>query len=222
MTNRKWRSGPSLFQPADQPITAQLSVMRRGAVFVRSVSGGCDSSVFADRIFGAGRGQRSRARRGRARPQGRRRAAPSLPQHPGNAARWVSTATVRPASARVALTVSLLPPAGEKELVVLGDFGCSPQSSELDVLRKERFCPLVPPALFTNISTRSPQGSRCLDHIWISRSLRKIFSGKTARSAAVSTSPEPEPPVLHRPLAEGGGRRGVEEHVEEAARGCCC
>ncbi|XP_056877004.1 endonuclease/exonuclease/phosphatase family domain-containing protein 1 [Takifugu flavidus] len=66
---------------------------------------------------------------------------------------------------------------GEKELVVLGDFGCSPQSSELDVLRKEKFCPLVPPTQFTNISTRSPQGSRCLDNIWLSRSIRKVFSG---------------------------------------------
>lgn len=88
--------------------------------------------------------------------------------------------------------------------MVLGDFGCSPQSSELDVLRKEKFCPLVPPTQFTNISTRSPQGSRCLDNIWISRSLRKIFSGKTAHSAGVSTPPEPELPVLHRPLTEGG------------------
>lgn len=70
--------------------------------------------------------------------------------------------------------------AGEKELVVLGDFGCSPQSSELDVLRKEKFCPLVPPTQFTNISTRSPQGSRCLDNIWLSRSIKKVYSGKTA------------------------------------------
>lgn len=69
--------------------------------------------------------------------------------------------------------------AGEKELVVLGDFGCSPQSSDLDVLRKEKFCPLVPPTQFTNISTRSPQGSRCLDNIWLSRSIKKVFSGKT-------------------------------------------
>lgn len=67
---------------------------------------------------------------------------------------------------------------GERELVVLGDFGCPPQSPELDVLRRERFCPLVPSTQFTNISTRSPQGSRCLDNIWLSRSLKKAFSGK--------------------------------------------
>lgn len=98
------------------------------------------------------------------------------------------------------LMLWLLVSPGEKELVVLGDFGCSPQSSELDILRKERFCALVPPTQFTNISTRSPQGSRCLDNIWLSRSIKKIFSGKTADSA-----PKPELLVLDRPLTQGRG-----------------
>ncbi|XP_018550950.1 LOW QUALITY PROTEIN: endonuclease/exonuclease/phosphatase family domain-containing protein 1 [Lates calcarifer] len=66
---------------------------------------------------------------------------------------------------------------GEKELVMLGDFGSPPQSSELDMLRKEKFCALVPSTQFTNISTRSPQGTHCLDNIWVSRSLKKICSG---------------------------------------------
>ncbi|XP_030267810.1 endonuclease/exonuclease/phosphatase family domain-containing protein 1 isoform X2 [Sparus aurata] len=66
---------------------------------------------------------------------------------------------------------------GEKDLVVLGDFGFPPQSSEMDILRKEKLCALVPSTQFTNISTRSPQGTRCLDNIWLSRSLKKIYSG---------------------------------------------
>ncbi|XP_008419469.1 endonuclease/exonuclease/phosphatase family domain-containing protein 1 [Poecilia reticulata] len=66
---------------------------------------------------------------------------------------------------------------GEKELVILGHFGSSPQSSEFDVLRKEKLCPLVLSSQFTNISTRCPQGTLCLDNIWISRSLKKIYSG---------------------------------------------
>uniref|UniRef100_A0A1A8KKH7 Endonuclease/exonuclease/phosphatase family domain-containing protein 1 n=1 Tax=Nothobranchius kuhntae TaxID=321403 RepID=A0A1A8KKH7_NOTKU len=66
---------------------------------------------------------------------------------------------------------------GEKELVVLGDFGSSPQSSEFDVLRKEKLCALVPSTQSTNISTCSPQGTHCLDNIWLSRSLKKIYSG---------------------------------------------
>ncbi|MEQ2160292.1 hypothetical protein GOODEAATRI_032092, partial [Goodea atripinnis] len=66
----------------------------------------------------------------------------------------------------------------EKELVVLGDFGSSPQSTEFDILRKEKLCALVPSTQFTNISTRCPQGTLCLDNIWISRSLKKIYSGQ--------------------------------------------
>ncbi|XP_070292478.1 endonuclease/exonuclease/phosphatase family domain-containing protein 1, partial [Salvelinus sp. IW2-2015] len=65
----------------------------------------------------------------------------------------------------------------QKGLVVLGDFGLSPQSSELDQLRKERLSPLLPPNMFTNISTRFPQGSLCLDNIWVSKSLKKIYAG---------------------------------------------
>ncbi|XP_010871777.2 endonuclease/exonuclease/phosphatase family domain-containing protein 1 isoform X2 [Esox lucius] len=65
----------------------------------------------------------------------------------------------------------------EKDLVVLGDFGMPPQSSELDQLRKARLSPLLAPNMFTNISTRSPQGSLCLDNIWVSKSLKKIYAG---------------------------------------------
>ncbi|KAF7646009.1 hypothetical protein LDENG_00194930 [Lucifuga dentata] len=69
---------------------------------------------------------------------------------------------------------------GEKELLVLGDFGSPPQSSEMDFLRKEKLCALLPSTQFTNISTRSPQGTRCLDNIWLSRSVKKIYSGHCA------------------------------------------
>lgn len=62
--------------------------------------------------------------------------------------------------------------------MVLGNFGSPAQNSELDILRKEKLCPLIPSTQFTNISTRSPQGNRCLDNIWLSRSLKKIYSGK--------------------------------------------
>lgn len=66
---------------------------------------------------------------------------------------------------------------GERELIVLGDFGSSPQSFEFEILRKEKLCALVPSTQFTNISTCCPQGTLCLDNIWISRSLKKIYSG---------------------------------------------
>ncbi|XP_006887655.1 PREDICTED: endonuclease/exonuclease/phosphatase family domain-containing protein 1 [Elephantulus edwardii] len=69
---------------------------------------------------------------------------------------------------------------GEKDVIILGDFGQGPDSSDYDILRKEKFHPLVPTHTFTNISTKNPQGSKSLDNIWISKSLKKIFTGHWA------------------------------------------
>lgn len=77
----------------------------------------------------------------------------------------------------------------EKELVVLGDFGCSPLASQLDVLRKEKLCPLVSSSQCTNISTRCPQGTRCLDNIWISKALKKVYTGHCAVLREGMTNP---------------------------------
>ncbi|XP_023387810.1 endonuclease/exonuclease/phosphatase family domain-containing protein 1 [Pteropus vampyrus] len=77
------------------------------------------------------------------------------------------------------LTSFLLLP-GEKDVVVLGDFGQGPDSSDHDILRKEKFHPLIPAHTFTNISTKNPQGSKSLDNVWISKSLKKVFTGHCA------------------------------------------
>uniref|UniRef100_A0ABI7WKV2 Endonuclease/exonuclease/phosphatase family domain-containing protein 1 n=1 Tax=Felis catus TaxID=9685 RepID=A0ABI7WKV2_FELCA len=69
---------------------------------------------------------------------------------------------------------------GEKDMIVLGDFGQGPDSSDYDILRKEKFYHLVPAHTFTNISTKNPQGSKSLDNIWISKSLKKVFTGHWA------------------------------------------
>lgn len=66
---------------------------------------------------------------------------------------------------------------GEKLLVVLGDFGMASDRPGLEVLRKEKLTPLVPPSLHTNISTSTPRGSHCLDNIWLNRALKKIYTG---------------------------------------------
>ena len=63
-------------------------------------------------------------------------------------------------------------------MIVLGDFGQGPDSSDYDILRKEKFHHLIPAHTFTNISTKNPQGSKTLDNIWISKSLKKVFTGK--------------------------------------------
>lgn len=69
---------------------------------------------------------------------------------------------------------------GEKDVVILGDFGQGPDSSDYDILRREKFHHLIPAHTFTNISTRNPQGSKSVDNIWISKSLKKVFTGHWA------------------------------------------
>ncbi|XP_006124119.2 endonuclease/exonuclease/phosphatase family domain-containing protein 1 [Pelodiscus sinensis] len=69
---------------------------------------------------------------------------------------------------------------GEKDVIILGDFNQAPDSSDHDLLRKEKFHHLVPANTFTNISTKNPQGSKSLDNIWISRTLKKVFTGHWA------------------------------------------
>ncbi|XP_040518557.1 endonuclease/exonuclease/phosphatase family domain-containing protein 1 [Gallus gallus] len=69
---------------------------------------------------------------------------------------------------------------GEKDVIILGDFNQAADSSDHDILRKEKFHHLVPSNTFTNISTKNPQGSKSLDNMWISRSLKKVFTGHWA------------------------------------------
>ncbi|XP_072365834.1 endonuclease/exonuclease/phosphatase family domain-containing protein 1 [Scyliorhinus torazame] len=69
---------------------------------------------------------------------------------------------------------------GEKDIVILGDFNLSPEMTGFDILRKEKFLHCVPANTFTNISTKNPQGSKSTDNIWISRSLKKTYSGHWA------------------------------------------
>ncbi|XP_036421896.1 endonuclease/exonuclease/phosphatase family domain-containing protein 1 isoform X2 [Colossoma macropomum] len=66
---------------------------------------------------------------------------------------------------------------GMKDVLVLGGFGLPPDSTELDSLRKEKLTALLPPSIYTNISTKSPQGSSALDNIWASRTMKKIYTG---------------------------------------------
>ncbi|GCC28956.1 endonuclease/exonuclease/phosphatase family domain-containing protein 1-like isoform X2 [Chiloscyllium punctatum] len=69
---------------------------------------------------------------------------------------------------------------GEKDIAILGDFNLSPDVNDFDLLRKERFFHCVPANTYTNISTKNPQGSKSTDNIWISRSLKKTYSGHWA------------------------------------------
>nr|XP_023665431.1 endonuclease/exonuclease/phosphatase family domain-containing protein 1-like [Paramormyrops kingsleyae] len=66
---------------------------------------------------------------------------------------------------------------GENLLLALGDFGLPPDSRELDPLRMEKLSALVPPTQFTNISTHNLQGSRCVDNMWATHTLKNIYTG---------------------------------------------
>lgn len=66
---------------------------------------------------------------------------------------------------------------GEKDVIILGGFSHPADSSNFDSLRKEKFHNLLPANTFTNISTKTPQGNKSLDNIWISKSLKKVFTG---------------------------------------------
>ncbi|KAG8572534.1 hypothetical protein GDO81_012075 [Engystomops pustulosus] len=66
---------------------------------------------------------------------------------------------------------------GEKDVIILGGFSQPPDSNNFDSLRKEKFQSLLSANTYTNISTKSPQGNKSLDNIWISKSLKKVFTG---------------------------------------------
>lgn len=103
-------------------------------------------------------------------------------------------------------------------MVVLGDFGQGPDSSDHDLLRKERFHPLVPAHTFTNISTKNPQGSKSLDNIWISKSLRKVFTGKARRASSLLLGKEVSESRLNRQRRSSGLSRRQELPTSSGGR----
>ncbi|XP_060760014.1 endonuclease/exonuclease/phosphatase family domain-containing protein 1 [Neoarius graeffei] len=66
---------------------------------------------------------------------------------------------------------------GVKNVLVVGGFGLPPDSAQFELLKKEKLSALVPSSINTNISTKAPQGSSCLDNIWASRSIKKLYTG---------------------------------------------
>ncbi|KAK3525319.1 hypothetical protein QTP86_029827 [Hemibagrus guttatus] len=66
---------------------------------------------------------------------------------------------------------------GVKNVLVVGGFGLPPDSAQFEPLKKEKLSALVPSSINTNISTKTPQGSSCLDNIWANRSIKKLYTG---------------------------------------------
>ncbi|CAD5110782.1 DgyrCDS148 [Dimorphilus gyrociliatus] len=67
--------------------------------------------------------------------------------------------------------------AGEKDLILLGDFNLESSAKQFDVLRRKGYTPLVNGNTFTNISTKNIEGSRSYDNIWIGQQTKKIHTG---------------------------------------------
>ena len=50
--------------------------------------------------------------------------------------------------------------------------------SDFDILREKGYANCIPLGKFTNISNSNPEGSESYDHIWITSSTKKVFSGE--------------------------------------------
>ncbi|GFO25389.1 endonuclease/exonuclease/phosphatase family domain-containing protein 1 [Plakobranchus ocellatus] len=65
----------------------------------------------------------------------------------------------------------------ERDIIFLGDFNLSPDSSAFDGFRSDGYVPCIPPTTFTNISNNNPQGSMNYDNIWVSRQTQRVSTG---------------------------------------------
>ncbi|KAB5517725.1 hypothetical protein PHYPO_G00170510 [Pangasianodon hypophthalmus] len=78
---------------------------------------------------------------------------------------------------------------GVKNVLVVGGFGLPPDSAQFEPLKKEKLSALVPSSVNTNISTKAPQGSSCLDNIWASHSIKKLYTGHCSVTREGLTNP---------------------------------
>ncbi|CAG2195823.1 unnamed protein product [Mytilus edulis] len=69
------------------------------------------------------------------------------------------------------------------------DFNLDPQKEDFDVMRKKGFENCVPVGEYTNISNNNLKGSQTYDHIWITSSTKKTFSGYSGVVREGLTSP---------------------------------
>ncbi|KAF7686459.1 endonuclease/exonuclease/phosphatase family domain-containing protein 1 [Silurus meridionalis] len=67
---------------------------------------------------------------------------------------------------------------GVKNVLVVGGFGLPPDNIQFEPLKKEKLSALVPSSVNTNISTKAPLGSSCMDNIWASRTIKKLYTGQ--------------------------------------------
>ncbi|CAC5357515.1 Endonuclease/exonuclease/phosphatase family domain-containing protein 1 [Mytilus coruscus] len=78
---------------------------------------------------------------------------------------------------------------GEEDIIILGDFNLDPQKEDFDVMRQKGYDNCLPAGEYTNISNNNLKGSQTYDHIWITSSTKKTFSGYSGVVREGLTSP---------------------------------
>lgn len=64
----------------------------------------------------------------------------------------------------------------QKHIVIFGDFNIAPTASEFDALVQRNYSYVIKQN--TNISLKTPQGSTCIDNIWLSADAKALSTGK--------------------------------------------
>jgi hypothetical protein len=64
----------------------------------------------------------------------------------------------------------------QKHIVIFGDFNLSPAALEFDALVQRNYSYVIQQN--TNISLKTPQGSTCVDNIWLSTEAKALSTGK--------------------------------------------
>jgi hypothetical protein len=64
----------------------------------------------------------------------------------------------------------------QKHIIIFGDFNMIPTASEFDALVQRNYSYIIQQN--TNISLKTPQGSTCIDNIWLSAEAKVLSTGK--------------------------------------------
>jgi len=64
----------------------------------------------------------------------------------------------------------------QKHIIIFGDFNIAPTATEFDALVQRHYSYVIQQN--TNISLKTPQGSVCIDNIWLSAEAKDLSTGK--------------------------------------------
>lgn len=64
----------------------------------------------------------------------------------------------------------------QKHIVIFGDFNIAPTATEFNALDQHNYTYVIKEN--TNISLKTPQGSTCVDNIWLSAEAKALLTGR--------------------------------------------